>query len=64
MLPALNTFRQMIIREAKDLEAFKLELDTLIKQCAAITTAPPDLLEHLAREAHHLWRNLEEGIIT
>jgi uncharacterized protein YbcI len=64
MLPVLNAFRQMIIREAKDLEAFKLELDNLIKQCAAITTAPPDLLEHLAREAHHLWRNLEEGIIT
>ncbi|WP_234969404.1 DUF2935 domain-containing protein [Bacillus massilinigeriensis] len=64
LLPALNTFRQMVICEAKDLEAFKLELDTLIKQCAVITTAPPDLLEHLAREAHHFWRNLEEGIVA
>ncbi|MDF0725896.1 DUF2935 domain-containing protein [Cytobacillus sp. S13-E01] len=64
LLPALSAFRQMVICEAKDLEAFKLELDTLIKQCAVISTAPPDLLEHLAREAHHLWRNLEEGIIT
>ncbi|WP_053367880.1 DUF2935 domain-containing protein [Bacillus sp. FJAT-27245] len=64
LLPVLNAFRQMVIVEAKDLEAFKLELDVLIKQCAVITTAPPDLLEHLAREAHHLWRNLEEGVVT
>ncbi|GAY78286.1 hypothetical protein NBRC111894_3840 [Sporolactobacillus inulinus] len=64
MLPALNVFRQMVINEAKDLEAFKLKLDALIKQCAAITTAPRNMLEHLAREAHHLWRNLEEGIIA
>ncbi|SFG95577.1 DUF2935 domain-containing protein [Sporolactobacillus nakayamae] len=64
MLPVLNAFRQMVISETKDLEKFKLELDALIKQCAAITTAPPDLLEHLAREAHHLWRNLEEGMIS
>ena len=54
----------MIIKEAKSLEAFKLELDDLIKHCAAVTTSPPDLLEHIAREAHHLWRNLEEGIIS
>lgn len=64
MLPVLAQFNKMIIKEAKSLEAFKLELDDLIKQCAAVTTSPPDLLEHIAREAHHLWRNLEEGIIT
>ncbi|MFC4799567.1 DUF2935 domain-containing protein [Neobacillus sp. GCM10023253] len=64
MLPVLQQFNKMIIKEAKDLEAFKLELDDLIKKCAAVTTSPPDLLEHIAREAHHLWRNLEDGIIT
>lgn len=64
MLPVLTNFKQMIIKEAKSLEAFKLELDDLIKQCAIATTSPPDLLEHIAREAHHLWRNLEEGVIT
>ena len=64
MLPVLAQFNKMIIKEAKSLEAFKVELDDLIKQCAAVTTSPPDLLEHIAREAHHLWRNLGEGIIT
>lgn len=64
MLPVLTQFNKMIIKEAKELEAFKLELDDLIKQCAAVTTSPPDLLEHIAREAHHLWRNLEDGIIS
>lgn len=63
MLPVLTTFKQTIIKEAKDLESFKLELDDLIKRCAAVTTSPPDLLEHIAREAHHLWRNLEDGVI-
>jgi hypothetical protein len=64
MLPVLENFKQTIIKEAKSLEEFKLELDDLIKSCAIATTSPPDLLEHIAREAHHLWRNLEEGIIT
>lgn len=63
MLPVLKTFNDMIIQEAKSLEAFKLELDDLIKRCAAVTTSPPDLLEHIAREAHHLWRNLEDEVI-
>ncbi|HEX7057378.1 MAG TPA: DUF2935 domain-containing protein [Bacilli bacterium] len=63
VLPSLNGFSQMVIQEAKALEAFKLELDDLIKQCAAVTTSPPDLLEHIAREAHHLWRNLEERVV-
>lgn len=63
VLPALNGFSQMVIKEAKALEAFKLELDDLIKQCAAVTTSPPDLLEHIAREAHHLWRNLEDRVV-
>ncbi|WP_246096884.1 hypothetical protein [Psychrobacillus soli] len=40
-----------------------LELSELIKACAAVTTAPPNLLEHIAREAHHLWRNLEEKVV-
>ncbi len=62
--PALNQFKNMLIPEVKELEKFKLELDDLVKKCAAITTAPPDLLEHIAREAHHLWRNLEEERIT
>ena len=62
--PILNNFNQMVIKEAKALEAFKLELSALIKACAAVTTAPPDLLEHIAREAHHLWRNLEDKIVT
>jgi hypothetical protein len=53
----------MVIKETKALEAFKLELDELIKQCAAVTTSPPDLLEHIAREAHHLWRNLEDRVV-
>ena len=61
--PVLNTFNQMVIKEAKALEAFKLELSALVKSCAAITTAPPDLLEHIAREAHHLWRNLEDQVV-
>lgn len=64
MLPVLENFKQMIIKEAKSLEEFKLEIDDLIKRCAIATTSPPDLLEHIAREAHHLWRNLEEGIIS
>lgn len=64
MLPVLTQFKKTIIKEAKSLEEFKLELDDLIKKCAIVTTSPPDLLEHIAREAHHLWRNLEEGIIT
>lgn len=64
MLPVLANFKQMIIKEAKSLEAFKLELDDLIKKCAVVTTSPPDLLEHIAREAHHLWRNLEDGVIS
>ncbi|PAL05869.1 DUF2935 domain-containing protein [Peribacillus simplex] len=63
VLPALHNFNQMVIKESKALEAFKLELDDLIKQCAAVTTSPPDLLEHIAREAHHLWRNLEDQVI-
>ncbi len=63
VLPALHGFNQMVIKEAKALEAFKLELDDLIKKCAAITISPPDLLEHIAREAHHLWRNLEDQVI-
>lgn len=61
--PVLNTFNQMVIKEAKALEAFKLELSELIKACAAVTIAPPNLLEHIAREAHHLWRNLEEKVV-
>jgi hypothetical protein len=64
VLPALDQFKKMLIPEVKDLEAFKLELDELVKKCAAVTTSPPDLLEHIAREAHHLWRNLEEERIT
>jgi hypothetical protein len=64
MLPVLTTFKEMIIKEVKSLEAFKLELDDLIKKCAVVTTSPPDLLEHIAREAHHFWRNLEDGIIS
>jgi hypothetical protein len=64
VLPVLTQFKDTIIKEAKSLEAFKLELDHLIKQCAAVTTSPPDLLEHIAREAHHLWRNLEDQIIS
>ena len=63
VLPVLSNFNQMVIKEAKALEAFKLELDDIIKHCAAVTTSPPDLLEHIAREAHHLWRNLEEMVI-
>lgn len=63
-LPVLTQFKNMIIQEAKDLEAFKLELSELIKTCAAVTTSPPDLLEHIAREAHHLWKNLEDEMIT
>lgn len=62
--PVLNTFNQMVIKEAKALEAFKLELSELIKACAAVTTAPPDLLEHIAREAHHLWKNLEDQVVN
>ena len=64
MLPVLEQFNKMVIKEVKALENFKLELDDIIKKCAAVTTAPPGLLEHIAREAHHLWRNLEDGVIT
>ena len=63
-LPILTHFKEIIIKEAKSLEAFKLELDELIKKCAIATTSPPDLLEHIAREAHHLWRNLEDEKIS
>lgn len=63
-IPILTHFKEMIIKEAKSLEEFKLELDSLIKRCAIATTSPPDLLEHIAREAHHLWRNLEDERIT
>lgn len=61
--PVLNAFNEMVIKEAKALEAFKLELSVLIKDCAAVTTAPPNLLEHIAREAHHLWKNLEDKTV-
>lgn len=64
VLPVLDSFRQMVITETKALEAFKLELYELIKSCAAVTTAPPLLLEHVAREAHHLWRNLEKMVVS
>lgn len=63
-LPVLTQFKNMIIKEAQSLEAFKLEVSDLIKKCAVVTTSPPDLLEHIAREAHHLWRNLEDERIT
>lgn len=63
MYPFLASFNEHTIMRAKDLEAFKLELDGLIKQCAVLTTSPPDLLEHIAREAHHFYRNLEELVI-
>lgn len=63
-LPVLTQFKEMIIKEARSLEDFKLEVSDLIKRCAVATTSPPDLLEHIAREAHHLWRNLEEERIT
>ena len=62
ILPVLENFKQTIIKEAKSLEEFKLELDDLIKRYAIATTLPPDLLEHIASEAHYLWGNLEEGI--
>ena len=64
MLPAFEYFKQVIIKETKSLEAFKLELDDCIEKRAIVTTSPPDLLKHIASEAHHLWRNLEEGIIS
>ncbi|MGX9133206.1 DUF2935 domain-containing protein [Rummeliibacillus sp. JY-2-4R] len=64
MLPVLTNFKQMIIKEAKSLEQFKLEVDDLIKHCALVTTSPPDLLEHIAREAHHLWKNLEGDVVS
>jgi hypothetical protein len=63
MYPSLVSFNQHVIKSAKSLEKFKLELDDMIKQCAIITTSPPDLLEHIAREAHHFWRNLDELVI-
>ena len=62
--PILNNFNQMVIKEAKAQEALQLEFDDLIKACALVTTSPPDLMEHIAREAHHLWRNLEDEIVT
>lgn len=63
MFPALDSFNQMVIKEAKALEAFKLELSDLIKHCAPVTISPPDLLEHIAREAHYLRKNLEDQVI-
>src|SRR5690606_10257146 len=38
-LPVVTHFKEMIIKEAKSLEAFKLELDDLIKKCAIVTTS-------------------------
>lgn len=64
MYPALSHFNQETIARAKDLEKFKLELDALIKECSVLTTSPPDLLEHIAREAHHFYRNLEDLTIA
>lgn len=63
MYPSLVSFNHHVIQSTKGLEKFKLELDDLIKQCAVITTAPPDLLEHIAREAHHFYRNLEDLVV-
>ena len=34
----------------------------IVKRCAIATTSPPDLLEHIAREAHYLWGKLKEAI--
>lgn len=64
MYPALSHFNAETIAWAKALEKFKLELDDLIKECAVLTTSPPDLLEHIAREAHHFYRNLEDLTIA
>lgn len=64
VLPVLDNFNQMVITETKALEAFKLELYDVVKRCAAVTTAPPLLLVHIANEAHHLWKNLEEMVIS
>lgn len=54
VLPILENFNQTVITETKALEAFKLELYEIVKRCAAVTTASPLLLEHIANEAHHL----------
>ncbi len=64
MYPALNNFNKQVIKHVKSLEKFKLELDILIKESAVLTTSPPDLLEHIAREAHHFYKNLEEHVIS
>ena len=59
----LNTFNQMVIKETKALEAFKLELSALVKFCAAVTTVPPTLLEHIARERIAYGENWRSGCI-
>jgi len=51
--------RHVIKKETKALEAFKLELYDIVKRCAAVTTASPLLLVHIANEARWLWENLE-----
>lgn len=61
--PALDQFNKTLITNLKEIEMDWLGIDDLIKRCALTTTAPPDLLEHIAREAHHTWRNLEERIV-
>ena len=63
VLPVLQNYNQMVIKETKALEAFKLELYDIVKRCAAVTTAPPLLLVHIANEAHWLWENLEAMVI-
>lgn len=61
--PVLGHYNDIVTTNLKELEKDWLGLDDLIKQCALLTTAPPDLLEHIAREAHHGWKNIENAII-
>lgn len=61
--PVQANFDKTLITNLKELEMDWLGLDDLIKKCALLTTAPPDLLEHIAREAHHAWRNLEGNVL-
>ncbi len=64
MYPSIVNFNRNVINRTKDLEKLKLELASLIKERAILTTAPLELLEHVAREAHHFYKNLEEQVIS
>ena len=50
-LPVLTHFKEMITKEAKNLQEFKLELDELSKTCSIASTSPVTIAKSIRRTA-------------